>query len=107
MKRVIFDEGEAVICGAGYGKALPGATAVVTTACYDSDQFVRIRWDRNGLDNGQDDGGYYPKDFKSLSPVKEADTSELDALKAIVPHFEAVTDEAARERMFTYLHSRF
>lgn len=59
--------------GGGRYAAERGATAICEGYSYsnDGDVFVKVRWNREGRDNGQEDGGYNEFQFNKIGELKD------------------------------------
>lgn len=61
-----FKVGDRVRYLGGSNAARVGAEAIVESV---GEEFINLRWIRNGLDNQQMDGGYYPSRFAAVAPA--------------------------------------
>lgn len=57
--------------------AQPGARATVD---HWKSPYLRVRWVRDGLDYGQQDGSYYPEDFELDGPIDPTTLPHADAI---------------------------
>lgn len=68
--------------GDSHNSAKAGAQAVVERT---EGEFVNVRWIRDGLDRGQIDGGYYPRNFELVAAAPAAATPEVEIEVELTP----------------------